>query len=192
MITDRILLHSAWLSIAAMLLLSLQAGASEPFDSITEKQIEEITYEDAMEDMGFVTPLAPNLEHLQDDRRKNFDELVEKLDKWDAGNDASLAQKVRNWLCLATLGDLSHGEFEGEVPYAIFERLKKDVPKAQLIKAAAWIVLKPDEGKALISAPDLGAEGESNEGLVRERSALYAKKLLGRLLGKLPPKEDTK
>jgi len=69
------------------------------------------------------------------------------------------------------------------------ERLKRDMPKEKLTRALAYIVLKPDEGKLVLKAADLGFEEDAPEADVRERHVIYAKKLLGRLVGKLPPKE---
>ena len=165
------------------------AAAGEPYEAITQEQINSIEYDDAMEDRGFVAPLAADLTHMEGDMKKEFDEWVAKLDDWQPGKVDEIGQRVRNWLCLATLGDVARGMYEAESPYVIFERLKKDIPKDKLIKATAWVILKPGEGKAITTAPDAGIDGEAAEETVRERTVLYAKKLLGRLLGKLPPKE---
>ena len=75
------------------------------------------------------------------------------------------------------------------MPYVIFEKLKREMPREKLTKALAYIILKPDEGKMVLQAPDLGFEEDAPEPDVRERHVIYAKKLLGRLVGKLPPKE---
>jgi hypothetical protein len=101
-----------------------------------------------------------------------------------------VGQQVRNWMCLCTLPDLAQNEFESQIPYLIFERLKKDLPKEKLKKALAWVILKPDDGKVVLKAAGLGFEDEMLETDVRERAAIYAKKLLGRMLGKLPPKDQ--
>ena len=165
--------------------------AVEPYESITQKEIDAITYEDAAVDNGFVTPLAQDLSHLDgdDDRKNRYEDFVDKLADWEPGKEKALGQRVRNWMAVCTFGDLGRSEFEGEVPYAVFEKLRKDVPKEQLVKALAWVILKPGDGKTVTKAPDLGVDDELDEEQVRLRSAIYAKKLLGRLLGKLPPKE---
>ena len=59
--------------------------------------------------------------------------------------------------------------FEAEVPYVVFEKLKREMPKEKLTKALAYIVLKPDEGKLVLKAPDLGFEEDAPEADVRER-----------------------
>jgi hypothetical protein len=57
------------------------------------------------------------------------------------------------------------------------------------MKACAWVVLKPKEGDVIKTAPDLDIQAEIDEDEIRGRSVVYAKKMLGRLLDKLPPKE---
>ena len=161
----------------------------EPWQSITDKDISSITYEDAEVDTGFVTPLATDLSNLDDETKKELDQLSEKMDNWVPGQEKDLGQQIRNWMCLCTFADLGHGAFEAEVPYIIFEKLKKDVPKEKLTKALAYVILKPDEGNLILKAPELGFEEDSPQDEVKERSVIYAKKLLGRLVGKLPPKE---
>jgi hypothetical protein len=182
----------------AMLLLAALAAApatrpaekraAEPFESITQQQIETITYDDVAVDNGFVTPLAQDLKHLEgdDERKGRFEEFVDKLEEWGPGKEKAVGQRVRNWMAVCTFGDLGRSEFEGEVPYAVFEKLKEEMPRDQLIKALAWVILKPNEGKTVTKAPELGVEDELEEEQVRLRSAVYAKKLLGRLMGKLP------
>jgi len=161
----------------------------EPWEKITDKDIASINFEDAQEDQGFVTPLAQDLSNLDDDSKKELNNLADKMDNWVPGQERDLAQQIRNWMCLCTFADLGRGLFEAEVPYVVFEKLKRDTPKEKLTKALAYIILKPDEGKLVLKAPDLGFEDDAPEADVRERHVIYAKKLLGRLVGKLPPKE---
>jgi hypothetical protein len=59
-----------------------------------------------------------------------------------------------------------------------------------LIKAAAYIALKPEVGPILDKCPDVGIDDGTNEDRVRERLGVYAKKVLGRMLGKLPVKAE--
>ncbi len=165
------------------------AKPSEPWQTITDKDIASITFEDAQEDQGFVTPLAQDLSNLDDDSKKELNNLGDKMDNWVPGQEKDLVQQIRNWMCLCTYADLGRGLFEAEVPYVVFEKLKRDMPKEKLTKALAYIILKPDEGKLVLKAPDLGFEDDAPEADVRERHVIYAKKLLGRLVGKLPPKE---
>ena len=165
------------------------AKPTEPWETITDKDVASITYDDAQEDSGFVTPLAQDLSNLDDDTKKELNQLADKMDNWVPGQEKDLVQQIRNWMCLCTFADLGRGLFEAEVPYVVFEKLKRDMPKEKLTKALAYIILKPDDGKLVLKAPDLGFEDDAPEADVRERHVIYAKKLLGRLVGKLPPKE---
>lgn len=187
--------HSLLLALLAAALTAAAPATSpadkkpaEPFDSITQQQIDAITYDDVAVDNGFVTPLARDLSHLDgdDERKGRFEDFVDRLEDWQPGKDQSVAQRVRNWMAVCTFGDLGRSEFEAEVPYAVFEKLKQDTPRDQLIKALAWVILKPNEGKTVTKAPELGVDDELDEEQVRVRSAIYARKLLGRLMGKLP------
>jgi hypothetical protein len=159
-------------------------------NEITPKQIDEITYEDAEEDTGFITPLAADLDNLDNDSKKRLDDWTAKLNDWPGSKEESIPQRVRNLMHVCALADMIHSEFEGETAYVVFDKLKAEVDKDVLIKACAWMVLKPNEGRAITKIPELGWEDDVEEDALRERANLYAKKLLGRLLGKLPKKEN--
>src|SRR5688572_17125452 len=152
---------------------------------INDKHVAEITYDDLPPDQGFVTPLAENLDNLDADSIKRLDEWIARLNDWAGARDENVPQRVRNLLAVASLADLGRGEFEAEYAYVIFEKLKGEVDKDVLIKSCAWIVLKPEEGKTPTKVPELGWEDELDELMVRERVPLYAKKFLGKLLGKI-------
>ena len=182
------LLTLTLLALIACFAVAQEKPAKQPWESITDKEIDAITYEDAEIDRGFVTPLAEDLNHLDEESLKRLEDVQAKFDQWLPGQEKEVGQRVRNFMCLATLPDLGRAEFEAELPYVIFEHLKKEIPEQQLKKTLAWVILKPKEGKAVLEAKPLGIEGPADEGPVRQRSVIYAKKLLGRLVGKLPPK----
>jgi len=170
---------------------------AEPWEKLTQKEIDEITYEDAMDDYNIVYPFAPDFERVGDDenRKKSFDEWKEKLDSWDCNREENVLQRVRNFISLMALVDVMQMEFENETPLIIFERMKKEIPREQLIKASAYIALKPEVGPILDKCPDVGIDDGASEDRVRERIGVYAKKVLGRMLGKLPvkpPEEEEK
>jgi hypothetical protein len=167
--------------------------ASKPklsINDITQKQIDEINYEDVEEDTGFITPLAADLDNLDNDSKKRLDDWTAKLNDWPGSKEESIPQRVRNLMHVCALADMIHSEFEGETAFVVFDKLKAEVDKDVLIKACAWMVLKPNEGRAVTKIPELGWEDDVEEEPLRERASLYAKKLLGRLLGKLPRKEN--
>ena len=161
----------------------------DAYDKITQKDIDAITYDDIQDDAGFITPLAENLDNLDDDSKKRLDDWVAKLNDWPGSKEENIAHRVMNLMDVACLADMIHSEFEGETAYVIFDKLKSETDKEPLTKACAWIVLNPDKGKAVLKVPELGWDEDVNEDEIRERGCDYAKKLLGRLVGKLPPKQ---
>ena len=158
--------------------------------AITQKEIDALTYEDVEEDTGFILPLTADLDHLDDDTKKRLDDWMAKVHDWSGAREEFVPQRVRNLMTVCALSDMIHGEFERELPYMIFDKLKAEVDKDELIKVCAWMTLKPDEGRAITRIPELDWDHDVDEPSVRERASLYAKKLLGRLVGKLPRKDN--
>src|SRR6266446_1562873 len=76
------------------------AKPAEAWQTITDKDIAAITYEDAEVDTGFVTPLAQDLSNLDDGSKKELDQFAEKLDQWVPGQEKDLVEQIRNWMCL--------------------------------------------------------------------------------------------
>ena len=154
--------------------------------NLTDEDIARITYDDLPPDTGNVVPVAPSLDHLDDDGKKLIEEFTTRLDTWEPGRAASLEQRVRNVLAVAAIADVLQNEHESDFPVVIFEHLKFDIEEDKLKKILAWIVYHPEGGKVIEEVPELGIEGKVFEEGVRERSEAYARKLLGRLVGKLP------
>jgi len=185
--------HAHYIILAAALLLGFRhANAADAYEAITNEEIEKLTYEDAEEDQGFVCPWAQNLDHLDDDQKKRIADWVTKLGDWEPGKVENIGQRVKNFCCLMGLMDIVHGEWEGEGPIKIYEKLVQEVPLEKLKKAAAWVHLKPEAGEVLSTVKDLDIEADVDADFVRDRSSLYAKKILGRLMNKLPVKYDEK
>lgn len=165
------------------------AKPENSYNAITQKDIDEIKFDDVEDDAGFITPLAADLDNLDNDSKKRLDDWTAKLSDWAGAKEENVPQRVRNLMSVCSLADMIHSEFEGETAYVVFDKLKSEVDKDQLIKACAWMVLKPNEGRCVTRIPELGWDEEVEEDGIRERSSMYAKKLLGRLLGKLPKKD---
>jgi len=170
--------------------MSPEAKVRASINAITKKEIDAITYEHVDEDTGFILRSAASLVNLDTGTKKRLDDWTAKLQDWSGAKDENVPQRVRNLMTVCALSDMIHGEFEREAPYVIFDMLKAEVDKDELIKVCAWMTLKPDEGRAITRIPELGWDDDVDEPSIRERSSLYAKKLLGRLLGKLPKKEN--
>jgi hypothetical protein len=181
--------------IPAVLLAALCASpafAASAYEKITDDEIAKLTYEDVEEDNGFVCPWAPELTHLDDERKQRLEDWARKLSDWDPGKVEDIGQLVKNYCCLMSLIDIVHGEWEGEAPVKIYEKLTLEIPVDKLKKAAAWVHLKPDEGEIISKISDLDIDADVDKDFVKERATLYGKKILGRLMNKLPIKYDDK
>ena len=126
------------------------------------------------------------------EERDRVDQFRLKLDAWPlvhAGDDVS---RVRTLLSVAAIADLtfkdqgSDSRMEGQIARAVFDRLQGDFEPADLKRALAWVILHPDDGEVLRTADPVDVPGPAAYTSVRERVSMYARKLLGRLLGKLP------
>jgi hypothetical protein len=140
-------------------------------------------------DDGIVTPIAPVSEEPDPDTAEELEYIRQMLPSWQPGKVADPVQRVRNYLYVAAVPDVFQMPLERYVPRVIYERLEDDIPKDQLIQILYWIALHPGDGDE--SAVDqlwalhLG-NGRPDMGQARERAAVYAVKLLGRLTGKIP------
>lgn len=140
-------------------------------------------------DAGIVTPIAPEDEDPDPDTGDHLQYIREMLPSWQPGKVADPVQRVRNILYVAAVPDVLQLPIERFAPHAVFDRLQEDIPKDQLIKILYWIALHPTDGDDK-AVDELWALKFSNDPVdlqqTRERAAIYAVKLLGRLLGKLP------
>ena len=73
---------------------------------------------------------------------------------------------------------------ESYVPLVVFDQLKKDIPKDDLVKLLYWVATHPSEGDdtAASRLDQLGLDNNAPPDMVtvRERVSTYALKLLGR------------
>ena len=140
-------------------------------------------------DRGVVAPIAPPDEEPSVEVLDELELIRHELPSWGPGAVADTVQRVRNVLYVAAVPDVHQTEIERFVASVVFDRLRQDVPKADLMKALYWIALHPMDGddSAIDQLPALGFENRPvDPGQARERVALYAVKLLGRLTGAIP------
>lgn len=159
----------------------------------TEAEIAAITYEDVMEDNTFVGPFAHDFSRNEDfpERKTDWLAYVDKVNAWAPGKVENEPDKVRNLVNACALLDICQGQFEGELALFVYTRLRDTVPKERLARVLARMVLHPDQGEVIRTAPELDADVGVGEDQIRERLYIYAKKMLGRTLGKLPPGAET-
>jgi ABC-2 type transport system permease protein len=157
-----------------------------PWTAITPQDIAKVTYDDLPSDQSTVTPVASGLDDLDDDGKKRMDDFTAKLDDWQPGKNVNLEQRVRNLLAVAAITDILQDQHEGQIAYIVFEHLRFDVEEEKLKKILTYISQHPEGGKVPTQIPELGIDGEVFEEGIRERVEMYARKLLARLVGKVP------
>ena len=78
---------------------------------------------------------------------------------------------------------------EGIVPHIIFERMQRELTREELTRILYWIAIHPYEGDAaaagMLRSICIDTDAPSDPQELRDRSAMYAVKLLGRLTGKI-------
>jgi ABC-2 type transport system permease protein len=192
----RHLRRGTWTWIAAALAAWVGVGASagltgrlEPlgrqsggYQAITEVEIGAISYGNLPGDDEFVSRLAPPFGNRGLD---GVAEFAAKLRRWPPGRDVDVGQRVRNLLCVAGIADVSEDLHEGEIARLVFDDLRAELGDERLGRVLAWVILYPQEGTAITTAPELGLGRQFREDIIRERTVLYATKFLGRLRGKL-------
>jgi ABC-2 type transport system permease protein len=155
----------------------------ENYREITATEIDSIRYNDLPGDGEIVSRFSPPLKPSEFADR--LGELDQKLKAWAPGRVEDQGQRARNLLSVAAIADVEEDPLEGEIARDIFDQLKATVPKPELEKVLAWIILAPERGQVVMNAQELGFRPIPGDKIIRERSGLYAKKYLGRLLGKI-------
>lgn len=176
-----------WLAVGAT---ALHTGRLKPilpdasYETITDEQLNAITYEDLPGDNELVTRMAPPFRTAADAAKvKGF---IAKLKTWPPSHLDDPAEDIRHLVALATVADMLADLHEAEIARAVFDDMKARFDPVTLRRSLGWVILYPDEGTVVTNAPELGFRRHPPERLVRQRLPLYAKKYLGRLLGKIP------
>ena len=156
----------------------------EPWFKITQAQVNSITYDDLPDDTGAVAPFAANADSLDNDTKQRLDDLANNLLDWRPGQVADVGQRVRNLLCVCAVPDIAEDLLESYAPGVVLDFMKMNIQRDELIKALAWVALEPNDGTVVTNLKELGFEGDMPEDTVRERTQMYARKFLFRLLGK--------
>ncbi|HVU24203.1 MAG TPA: ABC transporter permease [Opitutus sp.] len=176
----------AWFAVGGAAAYTGRLKPVAPLDAayaqITDAQIDAITYNDLPGDNELVTRLAPPFDRAAATRARP---LLAGLHAWPPGNVADPGECVRHYIALATVADIVADPREAEIARAVFDELQSRFDPATLRRALAWIVLAPDDGTIVQKAPELDLHRHPPERLIRQRLPLYAKKFLGRLVGKI-------
>jgi ABC-type transport system involved in cytochrome c biogenesis permease component len=140
-------------------------------------------------DQGVVCPIAPMDEQPDTDVANHLDFIATTLLSWKPAQVVDPVQRVRNVLFVAAVPDVFQMEpLERFIPLVVFDHLQQNIPPGDLPKILYWIALHPNQGDDSavdeLQAFKLG-NGPSDIEQARERVALYAVKLLGRITGKI-------
>jgi len=176
---------TSWAAVGAM---AWETGRLKPvlsesaaWTNITEAQIAAIAFQDLPSDSDVVAPLAPAA--LDSAQGKEF---AAQLVSWPRGRLDDSGQSIRNLVAVAAVADLCADPRESQIARLVFRQIRNGFEPAVARQALSWIILSPDDGRAVTRAPELGLFRHPPERLVRQRSVVYAEKYLGRLLGKIP------
>jgi hypothetical protein len=141
-------------------------------------------------DEGVVAPVARRDDDVDTDVENHLEFLAAQLLKWPPAQVADPLQRVRNVLFVAAVPDVFQMDpLERFIPLVVFDHLQQTIPKDDLYKILYWIALHPNEGddSAIDQLKELRlGSGPRDVQQARERAALYAVKLLGRITGRIP------
>jgi hypothetical protein len=160
-------------------------------DATIEEINDVIDFKALRPDSGVVTPIAASDEIPDDDVYAQLETIVIALPDWAPGKVADPVQRVRNYLFVAGVPDVFQLATERFIAQLVFDRIQQTVPKDDLIKILYWIAIHPEQGddKAVDELQPFGiSNGPGDMQEVRYRCAVYAVKLLGRLLGHIKPR----
>ena len=140
-------------------------------------------------DEGVVTPIARLDEDPDEQIAAQLERLRVALPSWKPGRVADPVQRVRNLLYVAAVPDVFQmSELEKFIPHIIYDYIQVEIPKQDLIRILYWIALHPMDGddSAVDELRPLGLyNGPADMETTRDRLAVYAVKLLGRVTGKI-------
>ena len=133
-------------------------SSSSIWQAVTLDDIDrDLVFDRLPSDQGIVTPIAPDEEEPDTDVGDHLQYIREMLPSWQPGKVADPVQRVRNILYVAAVPDVLQMPIERFAPIAVFERIREDIPKDQLIKILYWIALHPTDGDDKAVGPALGA-----------------------------------
>ena len=163
----------------------VSAPPAEPasWRQLTDADLNRISFDGLLPDDGYISPLAADYSGLDEAGKARLDHIQDDLAYWPPGTVDDPAQRVRNLLSVCTVADLAQDENEAEIARAVFDQIREAVPADTLRKVLAWIILHPEGGQVVTDASEFGIARGPTEDRVRERSAIYARKLLRSMRG---------
>ena len=166
----------------------------EPWQAVTMEEIERnINFASVPIDEDVVTPVATSDESITPEYLALLNCMRGQFPAWGPALAADPVQRVRALLLVPATTDYIQMEEERWIPLAVFERIQQILPRDDLVKILYWIATHPNEGDDYPIRQLRGLcldTGGPDDGLqeIRERTAIYAVKLLGRITGKIVPR----
>jgi ABC-2 type transport system permease protein len=165
----------------------LLADAPSTWQAVTRADIErDLTFDRLPRDTSIVTPIAVVGHEPDQELAETIAALGSRLPSWPPGQVSDPVQRARNLLSVAGVIDVAQSPMEPFVPAWIYDELRRAIPEPQLIQVLYWIAIHPDGG-TVPPAADYFSLGIQNVPAdveeIRNRTAIYGVKLLGRLTG---------
>ncbi len=160
------------------------AFTSGPWQQVTLAQIDSVSFEHLPPDEDTIAPIENHMELLSPASKARVEGIRKQLPDWPPGRQGDIVRRVHNYLYAASVFDILEDPDEGAAARVILDYIRQLAPDTDLEKILTYIIEHPSEGPAIVQVPELGAKGEITEDAARDRSAMYATKLLKRILGK--------
>lgn len=165
--------------------LPASPAARAPWQEVTSADIDGVAFERLPPDSGVVAPIAAPDEEPDPEIADLLDQVRSALPGWPPGKIQDPVQRVRNYLYAASIADVNRMDpLERFVPVAVFEQIQASVPSNDLPKILYFVALHPLDGgdSAVRQLHQLGLpDGPRDTRMLRNRSMIYAFKLLGRV-----------
>ena len=146
----------------------------------------EIVFDRLPLDRSVVTPIATADQEPEADLLAELAGIQDALLTWPPGLVSDRVQQARNLLYVLGVHDVAQTALEAYLPAVVFDRMMREIPREDLVKVLFWIAIHPDQGTMITpdDTRDLAIRGvPTDEEEIRNRAAIYAVKLLGRLTG---------
>jgi hypothetical protein len=165
-----------------------EAKPTEAKPPITDEMIANIRWEEWSVDNTFVGAFARDFSRNEEfpERKTDWEGFLAKFAVWAPGHVFDNTEKVRNLIGACALMDIGQGQFEAELPLFVYQRLRREIPDDKLKTILANMAFYPNEGSVIQTAPELDLDIGVGEDQIRERLQIFAVKMLGRMIGKLP------
>jgi hypothetical protein len=164
-----------------------------PWQRVTRADVDRLHFAGLPPDDGLVTPIAPASARPHPAVARELACVRDSLREWEPGAVADPVQRVRNLLYVAAVPDKFQMErLESWLPLLVLEQLRQGFREDQLVQILYWVAAHPAEGSVAAATQLRGACIDTggrplDVPLLRERTAIYATKLLGRITGRIAP-----